>query len=172
MSQNSDNTAQVVEHFFRLEYSKVIAGLTARYGVSNIDLVEDAIQDALIKAMDTWPFKEVPKNPSGWIYSVARNNLIDALRRASKVEGSADVDQVRDETEEEDMMEDIDSDIEIQDERLRMMFACCHPSLSIENQIIFFLKFFGERVKCCCELNEGKSDLEEWIRKEKLRRRS
>ncbi|MBL4755006.1 MAG: sigma-70 family RNA polymerase sigma factor [Flavobacteriales bacterium] len=139
-TEQSDHANQVVEHFFRHEYSKVIAGLTGKYGVVHIDLIEDAVQEALIKAMGSWPFNEVPKNPSGWIYQVARNHLLDTLKRDSKMESSRETEQMTSASD-EIVMTDLPSDIEIQDEELRMMFVCCHPSLSIEYQIVLTLKW-------------------------------
>jgi len=77
-------TPQLVDHFFRTEYGKAVSHLTNKFGSKNLELAEDSVQDALIKAMQTWPYAEIPQNPTGWILRVASNKMIDQLRRAQK----------------------------------------------------------------------------------------
>ena len=72
---------ELVEHFFRHESAKLVAVLTRAFGVRYLDLVEDKVQEALLTAMQTWRHRGAPANPSGWIYRVARNRVLDALRR-------------------------------------------------------------------------------------------
>ena len=73
-----------IDHLFRNEYAKLISYLTSKFGVSNIDIIEDAVQDALLKAMQLWSFNEIPADPSKWLYRVSYNKIIDTLRRQSK----------------------------------------------------------------------------------------
>ncbi|MEQ9404778.1 MAG: sigma-70 family RNA polymerase sigma factor [Cyclobacteriaceae bacterium] len=125
----------LIDHFFRTEYGKAVSHLTNRFGSGNLELAEDAVQDTLIKAMQTWPYAQVPDNPTGWILRVAGNKMIDQLRRGQK--------QTNDsipETSEE--LNDISLN-DINDDMIKMMFACCHPTLSAEYQIILTLKILG-----------------------------
>ena len=64
-------TDQLIDHFFRTEYGKAVSHLTHRFGSGNLELAEDAVQDTLVKAMQTWPYAQVPDNPTGWILKVA-----------------------------------------------------------------------------------------------------
>src|SRR5213595_1343307 len=85
-STNPDETVhpdvlQVVDHLFRREAGKMIATLTRILGFENLQLAEDVVQDALLKAMQNWAFSGVPRNPSAWLMQVARNQALDAIRR-------------------------------------------------------------------------------------------
>lgn len=129
-------TSKLVDHFFRTEYGKAVSHLTSKFGASNLELAEDSVQEALIKAMQTWPYSQIPDNPTGWILRVARNKMIDVLRRDQKTSHQ----EVPERVEE---MKEILSFESINDDMVRMMFACCHPSLSQEYQIILTLKILG-----------------------------
>lgn len=129
-------TSRLVDHFFRTEYGKAVSHLTSKFGASNLELAEDSVQEALIKAMQTWPYSQIPDNPTGWILRVAQNKMIDQLRRDQKTTKQ----EVPDAAEE--MKDDLSLD-SINDDMVRMMFACCHPSLSQEYQIILTLKILG-----------------------------
>ncbi|MCB1034013.1 MAG: hypothetical protein KDD47_09295, partial [Acidobacteria bacterium] len=72
---------QLVEHFFRHESARLVAVLARAFGLRYLDLVEDQVQEALLIASRTWGQRGIPANPSGWIYRVARNRVLDALRR-------------------------------------------------------------------------------------------
>ena len=131
----SDSINKSIDHVFRHEYAKLVAFLSTKFGVANIDLIEDAVQESLYKAMQIWPFKEIPNDPGKWLYKVASNKLIDELRRNAKVNREYDpsFDNI--------MADEIDISSEIfADEQLKMMFACCHPMLREIDQIILCLK--------------------------------
>ncbi len=128
--------SQLVDHFFRTEYGKAVSHLTSKFGASNLELAEDSVQEALIKAMQTWPYAEIPDNPTGWILRVARNKMIDQLRRNQKT-SYEEVPEGMEETNDDVPLGSINDDV------VRMMFACCHPSLSQEYQIILTLKILG-----------------------------
>ncbi|WP_420577521.1 RNA polymerase sigma factor [Ekhidna sp.] len=129
-------TSQLVDHFFRTEYGKAVSYLTSKFGASNLELAEDSVQESLIKAMQTWPYSQIPDNPTGWILRVARNKMIDQLRRDQKTNNQEVPERA------EGMKEDLSLE-SINDDMVRMMFACCHPSLSQEYQIILTLKILG-----------------------------
>ncbi|TXN37473.1 sigma-70 family RNA polymerase sigma factor [Flagellimonas hymeniacidonis] len=139
MTQN--NLTNTIDHLFRNEYGKVVAVLTNKFGVSNLELIEDAAQDTFLKAMKIWGYKSIPDNPTAWLYRVANNALIDVLRRNKKMDffGSDYIElNGEDATEREQTLDDT-----ISDSQLKMIFACCHPTLSQEYQIILSLKLIG-----------------------------
>src|SRR2546427_2517687 len=72
---------QVVEHLFRHEAGKMVATLTRIFGIEHLSLAEDVVQEALVRALHTWPFYGVPKNPSAWIMRASRNLGLDVVRR-------------------------------------------------------------------------------------------
>src|SRR6266568_203118 len=140
---------QLVDHLFRREAGKMIATLTRILGFENLQLAEDVVQDALLKAMENWAFNGVPRNPSAWLMQVARNQALDAVRRQqnfrSKEEDITAFFEIRSGTQ--PGAESVHFDDEIRDDELRMMFACCHPGLPRESQVALTLKTlcgFGE----------------------------
>lgn len=132
----SDQVTHLVDHFFREEYGKAVSYLTAKYGSGNLELAEDSVQEALYKAMKSWPYSQIPANPTGWIITVASNKMIDHFRREARMDGAEMIPEKEGNTIEVEM----DS---IKDDVVKMMFACCHSSLSTEYQIILTLKILG-----------------------------
>src|SRR5437764_9645742 len=76
-----EEVSQVVEHLFRHEAGKMVATLTRIFGLEHLTLAEDVVQEALARALQTWPFYGVPKNPSAWIMRASRNLALDVVRR-------------------------------------------------------------------------------------------
>jgi RNA polymerase sigma factor (sigma-70 family) len=133
---------RIVDHLFRREAGRLVAILARRFGTERLHLAEDVVQDALLKAMQAWPFTGVPQNPTGWILRVACNRALDHLRhdrlgRERQDEFAALVDDALGNAagEASPHFED-----EIRDSQLRMMFACCHPGLAVEAQVSLTLK--------------------------------
>ena len=141
-SAPADAVAQVVDHLFRREAGRLVAILTRRFGAANLQLAEDVVQDALVKAMQTWPFTGVPPNPTAWILQTARNRAIDQARRAQSWRGkqAALVPQVEDCLDSALQMPAPRFEDEIRDSQLRMMFVCCHPALTPAMQVALTLK--------------------------------
>ena len=75
---------KLVEHFFRHEYGRLVATLSHRFGVQYIEDVEDAVQSALMTALETWTITDLPDNPSAWLFRVAHNNVMGELRRRER----------------------------------------------------------------------------------------
>lgn len=133
MVENRDS----ISHLFRHEYGRIVAYLTNRYTSQKIDLIEDAVQEALLKAMRVWGYQTIPNNPSAWLYRVANNHLIDQLRRERKsVEFNLPEQSLAAPPVENEM--EINDDLG--DEQLKMIFACCHPAMSVTEQLILSLK--------------------------------
>ncbi len=135
---------KLTEHLFRTEAKKMIAVLTKIFGTENLQTAEDVVQDTLLSALDVWKLKGIPDNPSGWLFRVAKNKAIDIIRRNKH---SLQYDFTDNEkillTSEYTLTSAMDNFWQekiINDDLLRMMFACCHPEISEENQITLILK--------------------------------
>jgi RNA polymerase sigma-70 factor (ECF subfamily) len=130
----------LVEHLFRRQSSRIVAHLARLLGPSHIELAEEAVQDAMLRALQTWPESGVPDNPAAWLFRVAHNAAIDAIRRdRAGSEKSAQ------------MLEtltlfspppsgDPDFEAQLRDDELRLVFMCCHPSLPPEGRVALSLK--------------------------------
>ena len=127
--------ASVVERTFRREYGRAVATLVRLLG--DIDLAEEAVQEAFLVAVKRWPATGPPPNPAGWIITTARNRAIDRLRR----EGSRDDRHVQ-----AALVHHRDKPPEVgpvADDRLRLIFTCCHPSLAASTQVALTLRLLG-----------------------------
>ncbi|MEO8149494.1 MAG: sigma-70 family RNA polymerase sigma factor [Bacteroidia bacterium] len=133
---------KLVDHLFRHESGKMVAVLTRIFGTQNLDLAEDVVQDSLIEAMSQWQYKGIPDNPSAWLFRVAKNKALNILNREKyKREYSSDVAHyLQSEWTVEPALSHLFSEQEIQDDQLRMIFTCCHPSISPDSQIALALK--------------------------------
>lgn len=134
------DVSQVLDHLFRHEAGKMVAVLTGIFGLEHLTLAEDVVQEALVRALQTWPFYGVPENPSAWIMRTARNLALDVVRR-EKVFRKKEPEIVRlmdRETPTPD--EAVFTEDEIADNRLRLMFVCCHPRVPADAQAALALK--------------------------------
>jgi RNA polymerase sigma-70 factor (ECF subfamily) len=134
------NVPEVVEHLFRHESGKMVSALTRIFGLDHLTLAEDVVQEALARALQTWPFYGIPDNPAAWIMRASRNLALDIVRREKNFrDKEPDIVHVFERT---DTGPDtaIFSDQEIADDRLRMMFVCCHPAIPVEAQVALALK--------------------------------
>ncbi|NBP68480.1 MAG: sigma-70 family RNA polymerase sigma factor [Cytophagia bacterium] len=131
-----------LQHLFRHEYGKLIALLTKTFGTHNLALAEDVVQDTLLKALETWKLKGIPDNPSAWLFTVARNKALDLIRRQKYQQSFAKdlTPLLTSEYTAATTLLEIVKDSNIEDEQLRMMFVCCHPSLPEETQVALILK--------------------------------
>lgn len=137
--QPAAHTAHIT-HLFRHEYGKIIAVLTNKFGTAHIENIEDAVQDTLLKAMQVWGYKNIPDNPTAWILRVASNTVIDVLRKNTKSFYLEDRNYTYDTVS---LPKEPELESAISDDQLKMIFACCHPSISEEYQIILTLKLVG-----------------------------
>ncbi|MEO1487375.1 MAG: sigma-70 family RNA polymerase sigma factor, partial [Bacteroidota bacterium] len=140
LSMATKGLNHTVEHLFRKEYGKLVALLTNRFGASHLEQIEDVTQDTFLKAMKLWGYQEIPDNPTAWLYRVACNGLLDKFRKEGRMDLISDDFQFPE--KEQYTLNEISLE-NIQDSQLRMIFACCHPNLSQEHQIILSLKLMG-----------------------------
>ena len=141
MDQNK-NINQLVDHLFRHESGKMIAVLSRLLGLQNIEIAQDLVQDTLLQAMNAWRYGNIPENPSAWLYRVAKNKAIDFLRREKKFREISPQYSYLLESEYTlaSTLNNLFLENEIQDSQLRMMFACCHPTIAEESQVALTLK--------------------------------
>jgi len=126
------------EHYFRHEFGRLVSVLSRRFGVHRVELCEDAVQTALLRAVQSWPQRGLPDDRSAWLYRVAMNEVLGALRRARRTDASADgVEQLADEASTE---AGVFLEHEVRDDQLRMLFVCANPGIPRESQIVFALK--------------------------------
>ncbi|HEX7739330.1 MAG TPA: RNA polymerase sigma factor [Marmoricola sp.] len=119
----------------RAESGRVIATLTRRFG--DLDIAEDAFAEALVVAVQKWPIDGIPPNPGGWLTTVASNKALDRLRREKRrLEKYAEATMLTDDTPTEPTGP-------IEDDRLRLIFTCCHPALALENRVAMTLRLLG-----------------------------
>jgi RNA polymerase sigma-70 factor (ECF subfamily) len=134
----------VVDRVFREEQGRAVATLIRVLG--DFDLAEEAVQDAFISALETWPHRGVPDNPGAWITTTARNRAIDRLRRRKRLTEKTE-ELARDASVEHDLRA-IDTgpsedDMPIADDRLRLIFTCCHPALAMDARVALTLRTLG-----------------------------
>jgi RNA polymerase sigma-70 factor (ECF subfamily) len=125
-----------IERVFRAEYGRAVAVLVRLLG--DIDLAEEAVQDAFTEAAARWPAAGLPPSPAGWIITTARNRAIDRLRREASRAGrhaQAALLHARDEPEPQEAA--------VRDDRLRLIFTCCHPALAPAAQVALTLRLLG-----------------------------
>lgn len=124
--------SSTIESIFREEYGRILAALISQFG--DFTLAEDALQDAVINALEGWERDGLPRNPAAWLMTVAKRRAIDRLRRAAVMERNLPMIEEEDEFDVEDSFPD---------ERLKLMFTCCHPSLALEAQVALTLHTLG-----------------------------
>lgn len=130
----------MVEHLFRHESGKMVATLTRIFGLEHLTLAEDVVQEALSRALQTWPFYGVPQNPAAWIMRASRNLALDVVRRQKNFRDKEAEIILLVEQENTAHAPAIFSEQEIADDRLRMMFVCCHPLVPADAQVALALK--------------------------------
>jgi RNA polymerase sigma-70 factor (ECF subfamily) len=131
------SSAAAVDRIFREEFGRAVA-LIARV-LGDVALAEDAVQDAYLAALRTWPSRGIPRSPRAWIVAVARNRAIDRLRRDRALELRTR-ELARRAEEDMAVFDEQADDDSIPDERLRLVFTCCHPALAVEAQVALTLR--------------------------------
>lgn len=130
---------ELIPHLFRTEFSKITAVLCHRFGTDHIQIAEDIAGDTFLLAVETWPFKGIPENPAAWLYTVAKNKAKNYFQRDHLFQKKIAVEIKNASNEAQEFEIDL-SDKNITDSQLQMLFAVCHPSLSVESQIALSLR--------------------------------
>jgi RNA polymerase sigma factor (sigma-70 family) len=129
------------DHLFRRESSRMVAALTRIFGIHNLALAEDVVQEAFCRALEVWKVRGVPDNPSAWLMTTAKNRALDVVRRERTARTFApELSRfLESEWTAAPIVEEAFGEHVIRDEQLRMMFSCCHPRLNEEVQIALVL---------------------------------
>src|SRR5689334_11408465 len=112
--QNTSEIPELIEHLFRHQAGKMLAVLTRLFGADNLQLAEDVVQETLLAALKTWPYRGIPANPPAWLMQVAKNKALDILRRQANLQSKLPFLL-------EENIEENESD------ELTMLFMGCHP---------------------------------------------
>jgi RNA polymerase sigma factor (sigma-70 family) len=132
---------ELTDHLFRHEAGRMVVVLTRLFGVHNLALAEDVVQDAFCRALEVWAFRGVPENPSAWLMAAAKNRALDVLRRERTVR-TYEPELTRSLGSEwtlAPVVQEMFTENSIKDDQLRMMFSCCHPRLPEEAQVMLIL---------------------------------
>lgn len=132
---------ELTEHLFRHEWGRMVGAVTRIFGVHNLALAEDVVQEAFCRATEVWAFRGVPENPSAWLMATAKNCAVDVLRRERTARTFAPElgRLLESEWTLAPIIEESFGPNEIKDDLLRMMFSCCHPQLAQEAQVALML---------------------------------
>jgi RNA polymerase sigma-70 factor (ECF subfamily) len=132
----------LLEHLFRRQSGRLVSCLVRLVGSQHLQLAEDAVQEAMLRAAQRWPFEGVPEKPEGWLYRVAHNYAISALRWGTRFESEPD-ELIEKLEAKRESAESAYLDGDVRDAELCMIFMCCHPELSREARLALSLKLVG-----------------------------
>ncbi|HEX2189088.1 MAG TPA: sigma-70 family RNA polymerase sigma factor [Longimicrobiaceae bacterium] len=130
-----------MDGLFRREAGRLVSGLCRVFGPHNLELAEDVVQEALLRALREWPFRGVPDDPRAWLARTARNRALDLLRRDATLARKAPL--LAPEAEDGDAAPEAFFGGELADDQLRMVFTCCHPAVPAEARVALTLKTVG-----------------------------
>jgi RNA polymerase sigma-70 factor (ECF subfamily) len=137
-------TSSLVDHLFRNHAGQMVSYLTRMLGPEHLELAEEVVQESLLKALQTWSYNGVPDNPAGWLFHVARNKALDAVRHQSLVlekEAQVEAEYVR--RNEGGPEDDPRLEERLRDDELRMILMCCHPAIPRDARVALSLKTVG-----------------------------
>jgi RNA polymerase sigma-70 factor, ECF subfamily len=136
------NTDQAVDELYRSDWGRIVASLIRLVG--DFDIAEEAAQEAFTVAVKQWRESEVPEFPRAWIIQTARHKAIDLLRKRSRFDDTSDALELASEQPDyETALDTLKRDAEIPDDRLRLIFTCCHPAIALEAQVALTLRALG-----------------------------
>jgi RNA polymerase sigma-70 factor (ECF subfamily) len=142
MPELSDLGAPEIGRVFRQEYGRAVAVLARVFG--DIDVAEDAVQDAFTVAIERWPTTGLPPSPAGWIITTARHRAVDRVRReSSRHERHVRADRLEAAGEPADRDDELDEESIVRDDQLRLIFTCCHPAIATSAQVALTLRLLG-----------------------------
>ena len=129
----------LLEHLFRMQAGRTVSWLAGLLGSQHLQLAEDAVQESMLRAAQSWSFEGIPEKPEAWLFRVAHNYAISMLRRGSNFETKID-DLVAAMETRTLQIEDVCTEEQLRDDELRMIFMCCHPELPQEARVALSLK--------------------------------
>lgn len=141
-SAPTGDVSRLADHLFRHEAGKLVSVLTGIFGIDRLQLAEDVVQESLLRAMQTWPYYGVPRNPAAWLTQTAKNLAVDLIRREKLFYDKQPqiITFIEQWSPDPGAGDSASFDSEIKDGSLRLMFACCHPQIPPEAQTALALK--------------------------------
>jgi RNA polymerase sigma-70 factor (ECF subfamily) len=142
VSVQPGDISRLADHLFRQESGKLVSVLTGIFGLDRLQMAEDVVQESLVRALKSWPYYGIPKNPAAWLTQTAKNLALDLIRREKLFSDKQPqiITFIEQWANEWDPAESPSFDTEIKDRRLQLMFACCHPMVPQESQTALALK--------------------------------
>ena len=142
MTESSDSPA-LLEHLFRHQAGRMTARLTRLLGPAHVDLAEESVQEAMLRALQTWPYQGMPDNAAGWLFRVAHHSAIDVIRRTKTFGDKTDA--IVDDLTRSAKVAPADPylDEQLRDDELRMIVMCCHPEIPRDASVALSLKTIG-----------------------------
>ena len=138
---SAGDISRLADHLFRAEAGKLVSVLTSIFGIERLQLAEDVVQEAMVRALKTWPYYGIPKNPAAWLTQTAKNLALDLIRREKVFhDKQPQIIATFEQWPEESGQHAAQFETEIKDDRLRLMFTCCHPQIAHEDQTALALK--------------------------------
>lgn len=134
---------QTVDHLFRHESGRLVSAISGLLGLQHLETAQDIVQDTLLQALSTWTYNGLPDNPPAWLHRVAKNKAIDFLRRHNSFQNRISPQYaylLQSEYVLTQTVRNLFNEEGIEDSQLRMIFACCHPSIPVESQLALALK--------------------------------
>jgi len=151
-ASHPQRSSELVDHLFRNRAGQMVAHLTRILGPEHLDVAEEVVQEALLKALQNWPYSGIPENPAGWLFQVARNAALDVLRHRKLVDKKTEELAALGEMEANSVFAgdrglglpgDPDFEERLRDDELKMVLMCCHPALSRDARVALSLKTVG-----------------------------
>ena len=136
-------TGPLLEHLFRHQAGRIVAHLTRLLGPAHLDLAEETVQETMLRALQSWPYQGVPENAAAWLFRVAHNVAIDAVRRNRMAEGKADALISELSRAGAALPDDPEVEEQLRDDELRMIFMCCHAGIARDSSVALSLKTVG-----------------------------
>ena len=137
------DTGVLLEHLFRHQVGRVVAHLARVLGPACLDLAEESMQEAMLRALQSWPYQGIPENPAAWLFRVAHNSAIDSLRRGRFLEQKNGVVLAELTRATAISSDDPGFEEQLRDDELRMIFMCCHPEIARDARVALSLKTVG-----------------------------
>ncbi|MBL8212660.1 MAG: sigma-70 family RNA polymerase sigma factor [Bryobacterales bacterium] len=167
---STGDTGQLLDHLFRQQSGRIVSHLARQLGPAHLDLAEEAAQDALLRALQSWPFHGVPENPAAWLFRSAYNAAIDAIRRRQLSSRHTETLVGRIEQATQPLaMPGLEE--RLRDDELRLMFMCCHPAIPRDAGVALALKTvagFGVREIARAFLADERTIAQRLVRAKKL----
>jgi RNA polymerase sigma-70 factor (ECF subfamily) len=134
----------LIDNLFRRSAGQIVSYLTRLLGPEHLELAEESVQEALIRALQSWPYSEIPNNPGGWLFQVAKNIALDSVRRDTNFASKHPelIAELSRKSEKADRNLEAEEE-QLRDDELRMLFMCCHPDLSPNLSVPLSLKIVG-----------------------------